>query len=221
MVIDTEQSDNGLKLIVVAGVASGAGKTSFAEAVIKWLSSRVKTAAAKITVTHGERGCPHGGKGCNTCSSLGGEYQVISKPSVISQEGTDTARLEKAGGVPTIWSITRDDAITKAWREMKKHFTESDCVVVESNTLALVTKPALTLMIVDPTVSRRLWKPSAKGLISEADIVVFNKRGGEEKQKATLEEVLSFRHSMRGILFVEHPSKIVEDEYFIKRLNVV
>src|SRR4051812_48142542 len=96
-----------LRTIVVAGIASGAGKTSVAEAVTGLLAGLCPTAAAKITVTHGERGCPHGGKGCNVCSSLGGNFQIIERASVIEQPGTDTARLLKAGGRPVVWAITR------------------------------------------------------------------------------------------------------------------
>lgn len=197
---------NELRIIVVAGVASKAGKTSLAEAVTRVLASRTPVGAAKITVTHGERGCPHGGKGCNVCSSLGGEYRVIGKPSIIGQEGTDTARLEAAGAHPVVWAITRAEFILDAYTEMRKGLSEVSCAVIESNTLAVVTKPALTLMIVDPTVSRRLWKPSAETLIARAEIVVFNDRGTRDKRLALLKEIESLRGTTEGVIELEHPS---------------
>jgi hypothetical protein len=210
-----------LPVIVVAGVTSGAGKTSLAEAVTNILSKHYATAAAKITVTHGERGCPHGGKGCDVCSSLGGQYQVITRDSIIRQQGTDTARLSEAGAFRVLWTIAREEFISDAWREMKSLTGEAQCMVVESNTLALTIKPALTLMIVDPTVSRRLWKPSAERLIATADTLVFNDRGPEQKRVALLEEITRLRGITPDLIFVSHPHEIKNREAFIKNLKEV
>ena len=207
-----------IPLIVVAGLSSGVGKTSVAESIIKFLSTEKKTGAAKITVTHGERGCPHGGKGCNTCSSLGGDFQVITNRSIITQKGTDTARFELAGGRPVVWAVTRDVAIEKAWCEMEKHYEQKDCVVVESNTLALVTKPSLTVMVVDPTVSKKIWKPSADGLIKNAEIIVFNDRGDDEKKRELLKKIEGVRRKTDDVFFVAHPHHIIENKFFVERL---
>lgn len=205
-------------VIVVAGVTSGAGKTSLAEAIIGVLAKHHPTAAAKITVTHGERGCPHGGKGCNVCGSLGGEYQVITRSSIITQPGTDTARLQEAGAFRVLWTITREEFISEAWREMKTLISDAKSIVVESNTLALIIKPALTLMMVDPTVSRRLWKPSAERLIATADLLVFNDRGPEHKRAELLAEVERLRGATQGLLFVAHPHDIENHVALINHL---
>jgi hypothetical protein len=207
-----------VSVIVVAGVTSGAGKTSLAEATTRILSRRCETAAAKVTVTHGERGCPHGGKGCNVCGSLGGQYQVITRSSIITQPGTDTARLSEAGAFKVLWTITREEFIKDAWREMLSLIGDAKCIVVESNTLALVIKPALTLMVVDPTMSRRLWKPSAEGLIASADFLIFNERGTERKRQELLEEIERLRGSINGLLFVAHPREIENHLPFLDRL---
>ncbi|HKS27329.1 MAG TPA: hypothetical protein VJS44_05890 [Pyrinomonadaceae bacterium] len=192
-------------VIVVAGVTSGAGKTSLAETVVKILSADFSVAAAKITVTHGERGCPHGGKGCDVCGSLGGNFQVITRESIIKQPGTDTARLAEAGAARVLWAITREEFVSEAWQEMKALVRGARCMVVESNTLALKIEPTLTLMVVDPSVSRRLWKPSAERLIAQADFLIFNDRGPEEKRRALLEDVERLRGTTLDLLFVSHP----------------
>lgn len=211
-------SDESLPVIIVAGVTSGAGKTSLAEGLTRILSAVYPTAAAKITVTHGARGCPHGGKGCDVCGSLGGKFQVITRDSIIRQPGTDTARLSEAGAFRVLWAITREEFISEAWREMKSQVGGARALVVESNTLALVIKPALTLMVVDPTVSRRLWKPSAEGLIASADFLIFNDRGPEPKRRALLEEIARLRPSTDTTLFVQHPHELENQEPFIKLL---
>ncbi|HEY0321105.1 MAG TPA: hypothetical protein VGC66_09145 [Pyrinomonadaceae bacterium] len=209
----------GAPVIVVAGVTSGAGKTSLAEAVTKILSKHYPTAAAKITVTHGERGCPHGGKGCDVCGSLGGEYQVITRASIIMQPGTDTARLSLAGAFKVLWTITREEFINAAWREMTTLIDGAKSIVVESNTLALSINPAQTLMVVDPTVSRRLWKPSAERLIATADSIIFNDRGPEHKRQALLEEIERLRGSTQDLLFVAHPREIENNAAFAESLK--
>jgi Ni2+-binding GTPase involved in maturation of urease and hydrogenase len=214
-----EASEDQPHAFVVAGVTSGAGKTSLAEALTRILSKRYATAAAKITVTHGELGCPHGGKGCNVCSSLGGDYQLITRASIIKQPSTDTARLAEAGAYPVIWAITREMFIASAWRDMKSLVKDAKCMVIESNSLALTIRPALTLMVVDPTVSRRLWKPSAERLITSADLLVFNDHGPKNKRQALLEEIETLRGSTHGLLFVAHPHDIERHSDFVTRLE--
>lgn len=197
-----------LKTVVVAGCSSGVGKTSVAETVTGMLSSLCRTGAAKITVTHGERGCPHGGKGCNVCSSLGGDFQLIVEDSVILQSGTDTCRLIAAGGSPVVWAITRNTAIESAWQEMKVFLADVDCVVIESNSLAEHIDPSLTLMVVDASVSRKIWKPSAERLIASADYVVFNDRGPSAKREVLLKEIEGLRGSLRDTIIVSHPREL-------------
>ncbi len=210
--------ENALRTIVIAGVASKAGKTSLAEAVTRILVRQLPTGAAKITVTHGERGCPHGGKGCNVCSSLGGDFQVIQNLSIIAQEGTDTARLQATGANPVLWTITRIEYILDAWEVMQTKMKEVSCAVVESNTLAVETCPAMTLMIVDPTVSRRLWKPSAEGLIATADLVIFNDRGTEERKLTLRQEIESLRGTTGDVITLEHPEAATGNAQIVRML---
>jgi hypothetical protein len=218
MTIVAKLDESEMPIVVVAGVSSGAGKTSVAEVATELLSKECSTAAAKITVTHGERGCPHGGKGCNVCSSLGGDFQVITKASVIEQADTDTARLWHAGARPVVWGITRDVALPSAWKEIRKLLAGASCAVVESNTLTEHIKPALTLMIVDPTVSRKIWKPSAERLIASADVLIFNDRGSESQKGAARDEISRLRSSDKPLIAVAHPRELFDDSEFKARL---
>ncbi|HEV7858278.1 MAG TPA: hypothetical protein VGO91_06580 [Pyrinomonadaceae bacterium] len=217
--VNRTESGERLRTIVVAGVSSGAGKTCVAESMTRALAGRCRTAAAKITVTHGERGCPHGGKGCNVCGSLGGDFQVITRDNLILQPGTDTARLAAAGALPVVWAITRETAIMDAWREMSRLMSETRCAVIESNTLALIIRPTLTLMVVDPVVSRKIWKPSAEHLIAAADYVIFNDRGPREHRLERLAEVESLRGSTSDLIFVSHPHQAADHPALIASLT--
>ncbi len=207
----TEGDDATPRTVVVAGTSSGVGKTSVAEAITNLLARWCPTSAAKITVTHGERGCPHGGKGCNVCSSLGGDFQIITRASIITQAGTDTARFAEAGAQPVLWTIAREEFVSDAWSEMRGLLKGTTCAVIESNTLALRIAPTITVMVVYPTASRRLWKASAEGLIATADYLVFNDRGPQEKRRALLEEIERLRGSQKNLLFVPHPHEVTRD----------
>lgn len=210
-----------LRTIVVAGCSSGAGKTSVAEKLTEILARFCRTAAAKITVTHGDRGCPHGGKGCNVCSSLGGDFQIVVEDSIISQAGTDTARLMAAGGSPVVWAITRDIALGSAWDEALKYMVDVDCVVVESNSLAEQIEPTLTLMVVDASISRRIWKPSAERLIASADYIVFNERGPKVKREVLLREIECSRGGLDDVIHVSHPHELDGHTELQQRLDTM
>jgi hypothetical protein len=199
------------KLIIVAGTTSGCGKTSVAEALIQVVSKRGPTGACKITVTHGDRGCPHGGKGCNVCSGLGGDFQVIDSPSVIKQQGTDTARFFEVGARPVLWIITRDIHLQSSWDAAASWFYELDFVVVESNSLATIRTEAVRVMAVDPTARRRLWKDSASDLITTANLLVFNHRGTDDQVKTLWDEVNVLRDRDARTLTVSHPHELASD----------
>lgn len=207
-------------IIVVAGVSSGAGKTSLAEALITVLARSRRTAAAKITVTHGTLGCPHGGKSCNVCSSLGGDFQIVTSKGILEQAGTDTARLKLSGADPVLWAITKSDSVGEAWDEMKKQF-QAESVVVESNTLASCIKPDLLLMIADPTVSRKIWKPSAERLIAEADVLVVNNRGSEKQREALLHEIEHLREDRTKVVFLTHPCEAEGNQTILDELSAI
>jgi hypothetical protein len=208
------------KLVVVSGVASGSGKTTLAAAVISYLQRAHATSAVKLTVTHGEQGCPHGGKSCNVCSSLGGDYQIITRRDIIEQQGTDTAQFAGAGASPVLWCISRDIAIVKCWRAVAQTISTSRFVVAESNTLAIAGEPDLNLMIVDPTVSRRLWKESATRLIASADLVLFNDRGDPTRRDVALAETRELR-GQGEITIIQHPATSANEPAVTSRLNAL
>jgi hypothetical protein len=74
-------------------------------------------------------------------------------------------------------------------------------------------------MVVDPTVSRRLWKPSAEQLIATSDYLIFNDRGPEDKRERLLEEIERLREATLGLLFVSHPHEIENHKSLIESLT--
>ena len=86
--------------------------------------------------------------------------------------------------------------------------TEVDAVVIESNSLAEHIDPSMTLMVVDASISKKIWKPSAERLIASADCIVFNDRGPLEKRDILLREIESLRGNLLDIIHVNHPLEL-------------
>jgi hypothetical protein len=77
-------------------------------------------------------------------------------------------------------------------------------------------------MVVDPTVSERIWKPSADGLLDSAEIIVFNDRGSDAKKKDLLRNrIEKLRGNLDGVIYVTHPYHIIQNNSFIERLEGV
>ncbi|HEY0544646.1 MAG TPA: hypothetical protein VGC91_04545 [Pyrinomonadaceae bacterium] len=104
---------------------------------------------------------------------------------------------------------------------MRGILSEATCAVIESNTLTEHLRPALTLMIVDPTVSRKIWKPSAERLIANADCLIFNHRGTAERREALLTEIARLRPNADDLIHVSHPHEITNHPAITERLQQV
>jgi molybdopterin-guanine dinucleotide biosynthesis protein len=199
-------------IVIVAGLASGTGKTSAAEALILLLRAQGTVAAVKVTVTHGDRGCPHGGRSCNVCGGLGEDFEVITSPSVIKQPNTDTGRFHKRGADPVLWLVTRRASAPEGWVQLKSRLRNIDAVVVESNTLAEIVNADLLIMVADPTANRRLWKDSATALLERADLVVVNERGSDEQISRFYSEMERSRGASAPVVRVKHPLHLEQEE---------
>jgi hypothetical protein len=73
-------------------------------------------------------------------------------------------------------------------------------------------------MVVDPIVSKKIWKPSADVLIQNADVVVFNERGKPEERNYLITKIEGLRHKLDDVLFVPHPHYITQQKTFVEKL---
>ena len=162
-------------MLMIGATGRNVGKTDLACSVIRKFSARGEITGVKVT-TVSERGgtCPRGGKGCGVCSSLDTDWCITEETDTRSDK--DTARMLAAGAGRVLWL-----------RVLKAHLREgaealidgmgSDAVsVCESNSLRLVAKPGLFLMVKDENSDR--YKSSAKDVREHADrIVMFDGEG--------------------------------------------
>lgn len=174
------------RIIIISGASSAAGKTALVTALIGRLREPAP-AAVKITVTHDQvKGCPRGGNGCGVCASVTSGYRVVTAPEVISQPGTDTGRFMEAGARPVFWIIAQPNHLAQAWDEVEDRLGTGRCIVVESNSLALLRPAGLTFFTVNPRVARTRWKDSAAVLGARSDILIVSQQAGADVRAEAL-----------------------------------
>ena len=178
---------------MVGAMGRGAGKTKFACSLISKFSSRYNIIGIKVTaIEEADSGCPRGGQGCGSCSSLNGYYDITEETD--SQDDKDTARMLAAGAGRVFWlkalKAHLEEGITALIDIIGNDVAVSSCVVrdaccgkgkaqyairntiivCESNSLRSVVEPGLFVMIKDN--GGQNCKPSAEDVIRYADRVV-------------------------------------------------
>lgn len=212
---DSKIEGASLPVVSISGAASGMGKTAVAEAAIRVLTrAGCRVGAAKVTVTHPGKGCPHGGKSCGVCGSLGDDFYITEKHSVINTEKTDTARFVAAGAAKTLWLVTKPDAAREAWRQLSRRYGEADVVVIESNTLASIATAVPTVFVADPGINSGIWKASTRELIERAELLVVNHHRASSAGESSLAQLLEWRCG-KLVLEAADPRHLDESPLFI------
>ncbi len=158
-------------MLMIGATGRNAGKTELACRVIRDLAARVPIAALKVTTVVGaDGGCPHGGEGCGTCSSLGEPWCVTRELDAGS--GKDTSRLLRAGAREAWWLRVREEALADGAASLLSHVSAGWVSVCESNRLRRVVEPGLFLLV--RSEGERTAKPSARSVADLADRVVVS-----------------------------------------------
>lgn len=152
-------------LVVVGGHSRSIGKTSVACGIIRGLPERNWT-ALKIT-QFGHKVCSADGEPC-ACEDP-------KHPVAISEEHgeaptTDSGRFLGAGAHRSFWVRTPAGRLAEALPRLRRILSESQNVIVESNTLLQFLKPDLYLLVVDGAVTD--FKASSLRFLDRADYLV-------------------------------------------------
>jgi hypothetical protein len=152
-------------LILIGSTGRNAGKTTLAVALIKKLRERHPVNAAKV-ITVEQKGalCPRGGKGCGACS-LESDFVLCEEHSQLT--GKDTAQLLTAGANRVFLLRSLKSALPGAFAELRDQ-TGDETLIVESNSLRTVVKPALFVMLADGERP----KPGAQAVMEAADFII-------------------------------------------------
>ena len=163
---------NAPNILLIGAAGRNTGKTTFACRVIENISKDTPLIAAKVTTIAERDGkCPRGGEGCGACSSLEGDFEITQETDPSSDK--DTARLLQAGAEKVYWLRAQKDCLKEAAAALLETIGPNTPCVIESNSLRLITKPALFIMTKDKDVNE--YKPSASDVADLADIILnFN-----------------------------------------------
>jgi hypothetical protein len=171
-----------VRLLSVSGACSRSGKTACAVSLLEALP-RGAAAAVKFTTTEDvfER-CPRGTP-CVVCD-IDVPFRIVEDPAHLSEPGTDTDRLGRAGARLVLWVITKRHAMERAWQAVRARIEGEAFVVMEGSTVVSLARPERNVFVVHPFLSPERWKPTSGPLLAAADLVVVNRPSAESRPPA-------------------------------------
>jgi hypothetical protein len=154
-------------IILIGGTGRNAGKTTLAVALIKKLRDAGSPVNAAKVITVEQKGslCPRGGKGCGACA-LESDFVLCEEQD--ARTGKDTAQLLAAGAGRVFLLRSLKQALAEAFSTMREKAGDAP-LIVESNSLRTVMKPALFVML---SAANTPPKPSARAVMQSADIII-------------------------------------------------
>ncbi len=133
-------------MLLIAGASRDAGKTTFAGEVVRRFADPAGLVAVKVTTIHQEgEHCPRGRHGCGVCAALRRDYELIEE-RLGDAPDKDTGRLLAAGARRALWMKTRRASLAQAAAALAGAIGPQ-VSVCESNSLRLVARPDLFLMV--------------------------------------------------------------------------
>jgi hypothetical protein len=156
-----------MAIIVVGGHSRSVGKTSVVAGLISALPERDWT-ALKIT-QYGHGICSRSGKSCQCASD--DHTWAISEEKDRSGE-SDTSRFLVAGAQSAWWVRTEQGRLAEAMPTVRRKISESENVILESNSILNFICPDLYLTVLDPATAD--FKKSAAEFLQFADAVILH-----------------------------------------------
>jgi hypothetical protein len=153
-------------LIAVGGQCRKVGKSTLVADIIRAFPDRHWT-AVKIT-PYAESGCPVNGPSCN-CAPQDHPYAIREETS--HSGNSDSSRFLASGAHRALWIETKEHRLQNALSALAAELSNADHAVIESDALMRFWKPALFLMVLDPTNPD--FKDSARENLELADAFVF------------------------------------------------
>lgn len=156
-----------MAIIVVGGHSRSVGKTSVVAGLISALPE-YKWTALKIT-QYGHGICSQSGKSCHCASD--DHTWAISEEQDRSGE-SDTSRFLVAGANRAWWVRTEQGRLAEAMPTVRRKLSESENVILESNSILKFIRPDLYLTVLDPATAD--FKNSAMEFIDLADAIILH-----------------------------------------------
>jgi hypothetical protein len=154
-----------MKLVVVGGQVRKVGKTSVIAGLIRGLNSFAWTA---VKISH------HGGDADSqdtpSADDLPAHLEFLWSEEKDPKALRDTSRFLAAGARRALWMRARGGTLAQALPGLLKTLEGDEHVIIESNSILTLLKPAVFLFVIDE--SRRELKASARQFLPRSDALV-------------------------------------------------
>ncbi len=150
-------------IIGIAGAHSSVGKTTLAAAIIRHLATKPSSFLLEHKFNHSAIGAIK-----YTRTAL--YASLIDDESLIGEKDKDTSRLSDAGAQKVIWIKSPRSELEELVTVALSRLSSMDVIVIEGNSAIEFAKPDIVIFIIGGR--KESIKPSAKGLLNEADIVL-------------------------------------------------
>jgi molybdopterin-guanine dinucleotide biosynthesis protein len=172
---DESSRSDPCRLIVVGGHTRSIGKTALVCELIRALPE-AGWVAGKIT-QYGHGVCAANGRDCDCAPT---EHVRALDWETDARSGTDSGRFLEAGALRSFWLRTKQGYLAEGLPLLREALAGAAAqagargalnVIVESNSLVQLVKPALYLTVLDPRQPD--FKDSARRTLDRADVFVF------------------------------------------------
>ncbi|MDI6727439.1 MAG: hypothetical protein QMD44_00765 [Thermodesulfovibrionales bacterium] len=164
-------------LIGIGGAHSGAGKTTIAVAILKYL----KTHPPIYPFTHSPK------IGAIKYTKTAFYSSVIDDKSILSQEDKDTKRLLDAGAEEVLWVQSPANELHEVLPMAIDRLSHLDGIIIEGNSAIEFLKPDVVVFIAN--ASKEHIKPSARRILKQADIVI--EKGSSHYSSKSIYELIN------------------------------
>jgi len=151
-------------IVVVGGHTRNIGKTALVEDIIRAFPKAVWTAIKITQFGHGECAA---GAGCD-CAPR--DHAFALDRETVRDSGTDSSRFLAAGAARSFWLRTKQGQLALGMPALRGVLADGGFSILESNSVLRFVRPALYLVVLDPT--RQDFKPSARVNLNRADAFV-------------------------------------------------
>jgi LAO/AO transport system kinase len=147
-------------LIGIGGTHSGAGKTTIAVAILKYLTTHPPI----YPFTHSPK------IGAIKYTKTAFYSSIIDDKTILCQEDKDTKRLLDAGAEEVLWVQSPTNELNEVLPMAIDRLSHLDGIIIEGNSAIELLKPDIVVFIAD--ASKENIKPSARRILKQADIVI-------------------------------------------------
>lgn len=156
-----------MRIISITGTASGVGKTTVAQFLLRHFKN---LSALKITTKHEGKCSKH--SSCDVCDTMTFPYKIATDPTQINQPGKDTALFKNAGAQKVLWLQTQSEYLEMGIEKALKHFDKNSPIIIEGNSFLHTHNADLSILVTTPREPK--IKRSTKQIVSKIDIAVLN-----------------------------------------------